>query len=47
MMADFCSEMLSEIYIKEKRIATTEETIQITKTAMIKINKLIKRQNKK
>lgn len=43
MMADFCSEMLSEIYIKEKRIATIEETIQITKTAMIKINKLIKR----
>lgn len=43
MMADFCSEMETEIYTKEKRMATIEERIQIIKIARIKINKITKR----
>lgn len=45
MMADFCSEMETEIYTKEKRMVTIEERIQIRKTARIKIQKITQREN--
>ena len=45
MMADFCSEMETEIYIKEKRMVTIEERIQIRKTARIKIKKITQRED--
>ena len=44
-MADFCSEMETEIYTKEKRMATIEERIQIRKTARIKIKKITQRKD--
>lgn len=45
MMADFCSEMETEIYTNEKRMVTIEERIQIRKTARIKIQKITKRED--
>ncbi len=43
MMADFCAEMETEIYMKEKRKITIEERIQIYKIARLKIKSIVKR----
>ena len=43
MMADFCSEMETEIVMREKRPITIEEHKQIYKVARLKIQSLVKR----
>ena len=42
-MADFCAEMETEIIMREKRLITIEERIQIFKVARLKIQSLVKR----
>ena len=43
MMADFCAEMETEIVMREKRLITIEERIQIYKAALLKIQSIVKR----